>query len=212
MATTHPSHYINMMANDSIVHNVIGRHVWNNHVQYRIVFAQSIAQNSWENESIVLTITDTVLLLKVSVLDCLVGIQAKSIWRETNACYDTYKLFLQNNCNSARNQRARNCRDGTFKRGGCIKQIAEYICCHCTIDNGEFLYLVGWGDWRKNDSSWISHQDLIHCIRVGDYVGWHLVRKNFLQYYVYLRQWYVCLSDVCWMVTMPRHNTYETTL
>jgi len=49
-------------------------------------------------------------------------------------------------------------------------------------------------------------------IRVCDYVGWHLVCKNFLQYYVFLRQWYVCLWDVCWMVTMPWHNTYETTL
>jgi len=47
--------------------------------------------------------------------------------------------------------------------------VAEYICCHCTIDNGEFLYLVGWGDWRKNDPSWISHQDLIHQIK-GEYI------------------------------------------
>jgi len=64
------------------------------------------------------------------------------------------------------------------------------------------------------DSLTVPHAKLYkhHNIRVGDYVGWHLVRKNFLQYYVYLRQWYLCLSDVFWMVTMPRHNTYETTL
>jgi len=48
-------------------------------------------------------------------------------------------------------------------------QVAEYICCHCTIDNGEFLYLVGRGDWRKNDPSWISCQDLIHQIK-GEYI------------------------------------------
>jgi len=143
---THPSHYINMMQNDSIVHDVIGRCVTNNHVQYRIVFEHSIGQHLWENKSIVLTITDTVLLSEVSALDSLAGLQAKIIWREANASYDSYKLFFQNNYNSARNQRAGNCWDGTFERGGCIMQVAECILCHCTIDNGEFLYLVGWGD------------------------------------------------------------------
>jgi len=166
---THPSHYNNMMQNDSVVHDVIGRHVTNNHVQYRIVFEHSIGQNSWENESIVLTITDTVLLSKVSALVSLAGLQAKSISCEANASYNSYKLFLQNNCNSARNQIAGNHWYGTFERGGCIMQVAEYICCHCTIDNGEFLYLVVCGDWRKNNPSWISCQDLI-CQIKGEYI------------------------------------------
>jgi len=77
--TTHPSHYINTMQNHSVVHDVIGCCVRNNHVQYRIVFEHSIGQNLWENELIVLTITDTVLLSKVSALDSLAGLQAKII-------------------------------------------------------------------------------------------------------------------------------------
>jgi len=117
ITTTHPSHCINMMQNDNVVHDVIGRCVTNNHVQYRIVFEHSIGQHLWENKSIVLTITDTVLLSEVSALDSLAGLQAKIIWREANASYDSYKLFFQNNYNSARNQRARHCWDGTFKRG-----------------------------------------------------------------------------------------------
>jgi len=48
-------------------------------------------------------------------------------------------------------------------------RVAECIRCHCTIDNGEFLYLVGWGDWRKNDPSWISRQDFIRQIK-GEYI------------------------------------------
>jgi len=127
----------------------------------------------WENESIVSTITDTVLLLKVSVLDSLAGIQAKIIRHEAKASSDTYKLFLQNNSNSETNQRDRNHWDGTFERGGCIMWITEYICCHCTIDNGEFLYLVDWGDWRKNDPSWVSHEELIRQIK-GEYI-YHLI-------------------------------------
>jgi len=77
--TTHPSHYINMMQNDSIIHDVIVHCVTNIHVQYRIVFEHSIGQNSWVNELIVSTITDTVLLSKVSALDSLAGLQAKII-------------------------------------------------------------------------------------------------------------------------------------
>jgi len=92
--TTHPSHCINMMQNDNVVNDVIGRRVRNNHVQYRIVFEHSIGQNLWENESIVSTITDTVLLSKVQALDSLAGLKAKIIRCEANASYDSYKLFL----------------------------------------------------------------------------------------------------------------------
>jgi len=91
---THPSHCINMKHNDNVVHDVIGRRVTNNHVQYRIVFEHSIGQNSWENELIVLTITDTVLLSKVQALDSLAGLQAEIIRHEANTSYDSYKLFL----------------------------------------------------------------------------------------------------------------------
>jgi len=157
------------MLNDSVVHDVIGCCVQNNHVQYKIIFEHYMGRNPWEHESIVWTITDTVLLSKVSWLDSLAGLQAKSIQCEANACYDTDKLFLQSNCNSASNRTTGNHWDGTFKRCGYVMQIAEYLFCHCTIDNGESLYLVGWGEWRKKDPSWVFHEELIRQIK-GEYI------------------------------------------
>jgi len=47
--------------------------------------------------------------------------------------------------------------------------VTEYIHCHCTIHNGEFLYLVGSGDWRKNDPSWVSHEEFL-CQIKGEYI------------------------------------------
>jgi len=44
-------------------------------------------------------------------------------------------------------------------------RIAECICCRCEDDNGNLLYLVRWGDWRKFDPSWITREELIHQIK-----------------------------------------------
>jgi len=64
-------------------------------------------------------------------------------------------------------------------------------------------------EWR---SCIHATQEVLGCIRVCDYVGWHLPRNNFLQYYVHLWQWHMFFSDVSLIVNMPMHNTGESML
>jgi len=148
-----------------IVHDIIGRHVRNNQVQYRVVFEHSISRNSWENQSIVSNVTDTLLLSKISALNSYADLPVQHILCNANTCYNVYKRFLRDNCNSSRNRSAGHHWDGTFEREGYVMHIAECICCHCKDENGNLLYLVHWGDWRKFDPSWITCEDLIHQIK-----------------------------------------------
>ncbi len=106
---------------------------------------------------------------------------------------------------------------GTGLRYYC-RRLADFL--HKTYGKSQFVWFMLVYTIYSSTFSYINlcktEKKLVHyillVIRVCDYVGWHLVCKNFLQYYVYLWQWYLWLSDVCWMVTMPWHNTYETTL
>ena len=104
-------------------------------------------------------------LSKLAALNSYANLPVQRIPRNANACYDVYKHFLRDNCNSSRNRSAGRCWDGTFEREGYVMCIAECICCRCKDENGDLLYLVRWGDWRKFDPSWITCEDLIHQIK-----------------------------------------------
>jgi len=72
-----------------------------------------------------------------------------------------YVNFLRVNSNTRRNRAIGHCWDGTYNRDGYIMRLAEFIMCRCLLENGTYVYLIQWADWRRKIPTWITRYELM---------------------------------------------------